>query len=149
MISRDQELGARPLAGDIEALVDLQTRRGKLEAGGRGESLLRQLLSHMPADVRAGLSDEQNAALAAAADRCAWEGHEIDLRLSIPLPFKRYYFVLLGGQERRRKKRRVEERGRHPITTLRNLLFLGVFTSVFTMVGALAWMVLFTWYLSS
>ena len=71
------------------------------------------------------------------------------MRFSLPLLSKRFYLVLLGGEERRNAARRAEGRATSPIMKLGNLLFLGVFTSVFTVIGGLVWTVLFTWYLSS
>ncbi len=54
-----------------------------------------------------------------------WDGdHPINLRLSIPLPFKRYYVTLVAGEERRSPERRAEERRKHPIKTTGNLAVL-------------------------
>ena len=54
-----------------------------------------------------------------------WDGdHPINLRLSIPLPFKRYYVTLVAGEERRSPERRAEERQKHPIRTTGNLAVL-------------------------
>ena len=71
------------------------------------------------------------------------------VRFSLPLLSKRFYLVLLGCEERRNAARRAEGRATSPTMKLGNLLFLGVFTSVFTVIGGLVWTVLFTWYLTS
>lgn len=115
------------------------------DAGG----LAQRLFASLPARVRDGLGEEARAAIAKAAEDCVWGEHEVDLRLSIPLISRRFYLVLLGGEERRSAARRKGERNKHPALTPRNLLFLGVFTSVFTVIGGFVWTVLFTWYLSS
>ena len=54
-----------------------------------------------------------------------WESdYPIDLRLSIPLLFKRYFVTIVAGEERRSPERRVEERQKHPIKTIGNLTVL-------------------------
>ncbi len=54
-----------------------------------------------------------------------WESdHPINLRLSIPLLFKRYYVTILAGEERRSPDRLATERRRHPIKTTGNVIIL-------------------------
>lgn len=54
-----------------------------------------------------------------------WEGdHPINLRLSIPLLFKRYYVTIVAGEERRSPERRLAERQKHPIKTTGNVIAL-------------------------
>lgn len=54
-----------------------------------------------------------------------WEAdHPINLRLSIPFLFKRYYVTLVAGEERRSPERRTAERQKHPVKTTGNTLFL-------------------------
>ncbi len=50
--------------------------------------------------------------------------HPVNLRVSIPLPFRRVYLTIVGGQERRSPQRRRAERKRHPLATWGNLAFL-------------------------
>lgn len=58
-------------------------------------------------------------------DGMPWESdHLVNLRLSIPLPFKRYYITILAGEERRSAQRRVEDRQKHPIKTTANFIVL-------------------------
>jgi len=53
-----------------------------------------------------------------------WESdHRINLRLSIPFLFKRYYVTIVAGEERRSPERRAAERQKHPITTTANVIF--------------------------
>jgi len=53
-----------------------------------------------------------------------WMAHPVDIRLSLPLPFGRYYLTLVAGPERRSRARLAEDRGRRPVVTLGNFLFL-------------------------
>ncbi len=50
--------------------------------------------------------------------------HPVNIRLSIPLPFRRCYLTIVGGAERRDPERRAAERQRHPLATLGNTVFL-------------------------
>ena len=54
----------------------------------------------------------------------AWKTHPIDIQVSIPFGFGRWYFTLVGGPERRGRERREVERRQHPLFTLGNSLFL-------------------------
>ena len=52
----------------------------------------------------------------------AWSaGHTIDLRISIPFGFGRYYFTVVAGRERRSATRRRQDRRLHPIKTAGNI----------------------------
>ena len=50
--------------------------------------------------------------------------HPINLRVTLPMPFGRWYVTLVAGRERRSKERLSEERLKHPLETGPNLLFL-------------------------
>ncbi|MEM7041799.1 MAG: hypothetical protein AAF543_03200 [Pseudomonadota bacterium] len=68
-----------------------------------------------------------------------WGQHPLNLRFSLPLPFGRWYVTLVAGKERRGKERLVEERKKHPLETVPNLLFLfsvGTFTSSLALIAA-------------
>lgn len=60
----------------------------------------------------------------AAGDRSWSSDHAVNLRLSIPLGFGRYYLTVVAGKERRGRERRVHERRKHPLRTVGNVLFL-------------------------
>ena len=64
----------------------------------------------------------------------AWTGHPVNIRVSFWTPWDRVYLVLLGGQECRAPSRRVEERKRHALLTVHNLLV--AFAFAMTLVGA-------------
>jgi hypothetical protein len=62
-----------------------------------------------------------------------WESdHPINLRLSIPLLFKRYYVTIIAGEEHRGSDRLAAERQKHPLVTRGNLFF---FALVGTLIG--------------
>lgn len=60
-----------------------------------------------------------------AGDR-VWIAHPVDIRVSLPLPFGRYYLTLVAGPERRAEPRLTAERERHPLTTFGNFAFFFV-----------------------
>ena len=68
-----------------------------------------------------------------------WGRHPLNLRVSLPLPFGRWYVTLVAGKERRGKTRLIEERKKHPLETAPNLVFLfsiGVFISSLALIAA-------------
>jgi hypothetical protein len=82
-----------------------------------------------PEDVRAATGT------GAEADRDrAWDGHRLNIRVSFWTPWGRVYLVQLGGPERRAPSRRLEERKRHPLFTVHNLLVM--FACAMTLIGA-------------
>ena len=61
-----------------------------------------------------------------------WGQHPLNLRVTLPLPFRRWYVTLVAGPEKRCAERLIAERGKHPLDTLPNLMFLlsiGIVTS--------------------
>ncbi len=57
----------------------------------------------------------------------SWDRHAVNLRLSIPLPFGRYYVTLVAGKERRGAGRLASERRKHPLLTFGNVaVFFGL-----------------------
>ena len=53
-----------------------------------------------------------------------WTGrHLVNVRLTIPLLFGRFYLTLVFGKERRSDERLKTERHRHPLITVGNLAF--------------------------
>ena len=51
--------------------------------------------------------------------------HPVNIRLSIPLVFRRFYVTIVAGTERRDRERLEAERVRHPLCKLGNIVFLG------------------------
>jgi len=85
---------------------------------------------------------------AAAQKDESWRAsHAINVRLTIPLPFVRFYLTVVGGRERRNPDRRVDERRKNPIATTWNIVFLGLLgtttgLALFTVIQFLARLVL-------
>lgn len=51
--------------------------------------------------------------------------HPVNIRLSIPLVFRRFYITIVAGTERRNRERLEAERGKHQLCKLGNIVFLG------------------------
>jgi hypothetical protein len=65
---------------------------------------------------------EPEAAERAAIGRTQWGQHPINLRLSLPLLFGRYYVVVLAGKERRSQAGLMGERANHPLPRFGNVV---------------------------
>ena len=85
------------------------------------------------------LQDDRSAATAArprpaalGTERHATEwssDHPIDIRISVPYGFGRFYLTVVGGLERRNPERLAAERHKHPLIKAGNvLLFFGLGT---------------------
>ncbi len=79
-----------------------------------------------PAQATSNGNSALGAPEAGEAAEAAWTGHRhvVNIRLSIPLLFGRYYLTIVAGRERRSPKRLVSERYKHPLSTFGNLTFL-------------------------
>lgn len=86
----------------------------------RFDPFLSRLLNRMPESIVESFTDAQLEALRSAMVNPA--RHKLDIRLSIPTPFKRFYLVFLAGPERRSKERRVRDGFR--LWTPANMVFL-------------------------
>jgi len=82
-----------------------------------------QLVRNIDAGVRDSLTPAQLAAIRAAARADNWDKHPVDLRVSLPSPFGRFYLALVAGPERRGGARRAAEQERHPVATNANIAF--------------------------
>lgn len=90
----------------------------------------------MAADASTARSGHQPAPAGLDAARTvAWGSHPVDLRLSIPLPFGRYYVTIIAGKERRGGERRATERRRHPILRFANIAVLVAIGSILGLAG--------------
>ena len=67
-------------------------------------------------------SSEGGPRAEAHGSRSEWTGHPVDIRLTIPLPFRSFYVTIVAGPERRAKERRAGERKKHPLLTLGNMI---------------------------
>jgi hypothetical protein len=68
-------------------------------------------------------------------DRLA-ESRPVDIRISIPLGFDRFFISISAGPERRRGMRRLRDRLYYPLFTLGNALFMGM-TTIICVVSAI------------
>lgn len=83
-------------------------------------------IADLPIDeMSPNASSENQEAVWSKASQQEWQGHHpINLRATLPLPFGRWYVTLVAGPERRRRERLTEDRKKHPLDTLPNLMFL-------------------------
>ena len=102
-----------------------------LMAEVRAERLLRSI----DAEVRESLTPAQLAAVRDAARFVNWDQHPVDLRLSLPLPFGRFFVALVAGRERRAAARRAVEGTHHPVMTPANLAFCVMFFALAAAAG--------------
>ncbi len=96
------------------------------QARERVEEQVRRLQSDIGGDDR----DAPGIAQRNAPGGESWGRHPVNLRLSIPLPFGRYYVALVAGKERRSGERLASERRKHPLLTLGNVAVFFVLGTV-------------------
>jgi len=78
-----------------------------------------------PAASDAAAAASAPEAAAALVNAAAWQAeHAVDIRITLPLPFTRYYVTLVAGRERRSDTRLAQERRKHPLNTTGNVVFL-------------------------
>jgi hypothetical protein len=93
-------------------------------------------LSAAEPQVASGSLGEPGIANRKTSSGVPWESdHPINLRLSIPLLFKRYYVTIIAGEELRGFDRLAAERQKHPLVTRGNLLFLALGGTVMGLAG--------------
>jgi hypothetical protein len=80
----------------------------------------------MPEDVANSFTELQLAMIEHALEGGRWRDHPLDVRLSIPLVWKRFYLVLLAGPERRSPERRNYERARR-LRTFADMVIFAIF----------------------
>lgn len=92
-----------------------------------------------PASAEAALHEPAQGPTHGPGHGAAWSGrHTVDVRISIPLPFGRWYLTVVAGRERRSPERLVRERGKHPLVTAGNLAFLFVLGTIGGLAGLAA-----------
>ena len=96
------------------------------------------ILARLPDEFHTSLTPDLIRAIAEAATPRSWATHPVDIRLSIPLPFGRYYLALVAGPERRSPERRAAEVETHRVVTASNVLFVMSIVVVFYGVLGLA-----------
>ena len=89
-----------------------------------------RLIENLPSELRDSFSEAQREALSEALSTGTWRRQSVDIRLSLPLFFDRYFMTIVAGRERRPGLRRKAERVFHPLGTVGNTLFMGAVTTV-------------------
>ncbi len=78
-------------------------------------------------ETREGLSDNSSVSTRKTPGGEPWgNDHPVNIRLSIPLLFGRYYVTLVAGKEHRSGERLASERKKHPLMKLGNLVVMAV-----------------------
>ncbi len=76
-------------------------------------------------EAHEGLRDNASASPRKAPGGEPWgDDHPVNIRLSIPLLFGRYYVTVVAGKERRSGERLASERNKHPLMKLGNLVVM-------------------------
>ncbi len=71
------------------------------------------------------MSDDSSASTRKVPGGEPWGyNHPVNIRLSLPLLFARYYVTIVAGKERRSGERLAGERKKHPLMKLGNLVFM-------------------------
>lgn len=76
---------------------------------------LEKFLYRLPPDVAASFTERQLQAIQQALPSTQWKRHPVDIRVTLPLLWKKYYFVMVAGPERRSPERLVQERKAQPL----------------------------------
>ncbi len=90
-------------------------------------SFRRRLLANMPEDVANSFTELQLTMIEHAVAGGKWRNHPVDIRLSIPVLWRRCYLVLLAGPERRSRERRISDRAKRPLRSVSDLVVFAVF----------------------
>ncbi len=76
-------------------------------------------------ETREGLSENSSVSTRKTPGAEPWgNDHPVNIRLSIPLIFGRYYVTLVAGKERRSGERQASERKKHPLMKLGNIVVM-------------------------
>ncbi len=76
-------------------------------------------------ETHEGLSDNSSASTRKAPGGEPWgNDHPVNIRLSLPLLFTRYYVTIVAGMERRSGERVASEHKKHPLMKLGNLVVM-------------------------
>jgi hypothetical protein len=107
-----------------------------MNEGALGSIGADQLFARLPQEMAESLTAEQRAAIRRAADDRAWTyDHPVNVRLSVPLPFGRFFLGIVAGRERRNAVRLQSERLANPLATPGNLVLLAAAVGVLILAG--------------
>lgn len=91
------------------------------------DAFLKRFLTSIPPEVAATFTEAQLDAIKKEIGARTWNHQPVDLRISLPVPGRKFFFVLLGGTERRSRNRLRAERRKHPILTVANTIVISAF----------------------
>jgi hypothetical protein len=97
-------------------------KQSTISKPSRKEALFEQFLAHVPSQTAETFTVAQVEALKQACSQLNWKKHPVDIRLSVPVPFNRFYLVILAGPERRSRHRLKTESRKYPIWTTTNTI---------------------------
>ena len=101
-----------------------------------GQAQTKQRTSTVELQDPSGSLGEPGIANRKTSSAVPWESdHPINIRLSIPLLFKRYYVTIVAGEEHRESERLAAERRKHPLVTRGNLIFFALVGTVIGLAG--------------
>lgn len=103
------------------------------------DPLLARFQLHNPQNVATSVTDAQLAAIKQIFDQQGGGNNKVDLRVSAPPLFRRYYFPTFSGTEKHSRARRRSEARLHPIFRAANKVFLSLLSVfvVFSVIGFL------------
>jgi len=106
------------------------------------DPFLLRFFARIPDETAASFTDAQLDAIKLCFGARGWGKHRVDIRLSMPMIWRRWYLVLLVGTERRSPDRRAGDRLLYPLATAANAVALVAFSFVLLLPAILAFYVL-------
>ncbi len=101
-----------------------------MRAPPASDPFLAQFFERIPGDVAASFTDAQLDAVKRAFGARSRGVHSVDIRFSLPLPWRRHYVVFLLGKERRDPSRLRLERLLHPLSWVSSAFAVAAFASL-------------------
>jgi hypothetical protein len=92
-----------------------------------------------PQNAATSFTDAQLVAIKQIFDQQGGGNHKVDVRVSLPPLFRRYYFAIFSGTEKHSRVRRRSEARLHPIFRAANKVFLSLLLvfALFSVIGFL------------
>ncbi|MFC3230903.1 hypothetical protein ACFOGJ_26900 [Marinibaculum pumilum] len=89
----------------------------------RQDPFFHDFFGRIPKETWPTFTEDQLFAIKRAFGARYRGAHMVDLRVSLPIPFRRMYMVLLIGGEKRSRNRRSYDRRSQPLVTAGNIVF--------------------------
>ncbi len=87
-------------------------------------------LEGIPAEIVAGMTDEQKRAVAATIQN-PLRGYPVDIRFSVPLFGETFFIAMISSKDQRGDERRLSEGKTRPLLTLGNFIFMVIMALIF------------------